>query len=352
MQAATHDYSIQYQGRIKLRLIHATTGTIFLPDVLFVDGDAPFWLQPQWVYPPQLHMPMDIAVFGVAVANVHGDDLIVEITFNGSGLLTSHDDHSQVYECTIAGPRDLKRYQAGRAVGRHDGGIDLRLHHITNKASKKLIKTSGEIWGSPWNFQGTKELANCSYAYFTSLKKIQDEYDLRRIAMATSGWLPMVLDQSTGQQPDHVIKVYRESTENRTAPIPVWVPAEHVASSHVWKHTTHMVEYEMNAPWIFRIGLRPGGSYYLSGDRAAKAQPDLKRFDYLVIGDCTTIEGLEAPFDEENTSQTFHMADLDGATVFDYWRQNANQALWQAPSETQQFGAEGGGDESSSDPGP
>ena len=36
----------------------------------------------------------------------------------------------------------------------------------------------------------------------------------------------------------------------------------------------------------------------------------LKRFDYAVIGDSTTMVGLAAPFDEENTSETFVVEDL------------------------------------------
>jgi len=33
--------------------------------------------------------------------------------------------------------------------------------------------------------------------------------------------------------------------------------------------------------------------------------PHLKLFDYVVIGDATSLEGLKAPYDEENTSQIF-----------------------------------------------
>jgi hypothetical protein len=31
--------------------------------------------------------------------------------------------------------------------------------------------------------------------------------------------------------------------------------------------------------------------------------PGLKAFNYIVVGDCTTLQGLAAPYDEEDTTQ-------------------------------------------------
>lgn len=209
----------------------------------------------------------------------------------------------------------------------------------TTAANKRSILSSGEVWGSAWNFQGNKRLDNVSYAYFTSLDRIADRDDLKRMAMAHDGRLALRLDQSPpGAPPDVVLDVYRESTENRRARIGLWVPAEHIAPSHIWEHTTDRVEYEVTHPWIYRIGLAPGGRYAFERDTAVLTQLGVKCFEYLVLGDCTTKSGLAAPYDEEDTSGTFLIESLTGQTVFGFWRQNANTALWRGDVERQEFG--------------
>jgi len=247
-------------------------------------------------------------------------------------------DGSQIYECHLKASVNVTPFRSGRWRQRSDGGVDLRLHHHTTKANKKSILASREIWGSRWNFQGNKRLLNCSYAYFTSLQRINGPDDLKRIGMAHDGYLALRLDQMPdGSPPDLRLPVYRESTDNRQATVGLWVPAEHVAPSHVWKHTTGRVEYEVTHPWIYRVGMTPEGRYAFAGDSAAFRQPDLKQVQYLVLGDCTTIEGLAAPYDEEDTRETFLIEDLKGATLFDFWREHANQPLWHDKVELRDF---------------
>lgn len=162
------------------------------------------------------------------------------------------------------------------------------------------------------------------------------------MAMAHDGRLALRLDQSpSGSRPDVILDVYRESTENRRARIGLWVPVEHIAPSHIWKHTTDRVEYEVAHPWIYRVGLAPGGRYGFERDSAVMPQPGVKCFEYLVLGDCMTTSGLEAPYDEEDTTETFLIESLGGETVFGFWRRNANQALWRDDVERQEFGDPG-----------
>lgn len=274
----------------------------------------------------------------VGVANKQGFDVVVRVSFDGRHQLASLKDRSHTYACFIEGPSTIPAIKAGLCRLRPDGGVDLRLYHHTTKASKKAILSSGQVWGSKWNFQGNKKLANCSYAYFSSLQRIESPQDLHRIAMASDGRIALRLDQTAdGRRPDLVIDVYRESTENRRARLGLWVPAEHVAPSHVWKHTTGVVEYEVAHPWISRVGLKPGGHYYIDRNHAADDQQDLKRFDHLVLGDCTTLAGLAAPYDEEDTSETFLIEEVSSGTVFDFWRQHSNQVLWHQDGEAQIF---------------
>jgi hypothetical protein len=334
------DGSFEAEALIKVRLGHAQHGSILLPDHILVCDGTRFWLQPQWISPPILHFAeTNSAIFYVAVANKIGADPLVKVRFDEDGFVADLPDRSQLYAGRVAAPIDVTPFRSGRWRERDDGGVDLRLYHHTTAANKKSILASGEVWGSAWNFQGNKRLRNVSYAYFTSLDRIADRDDLKRIAMAHDGHLAFRLDQSPANAgPDLVLDVYRESTENRTARIGLWVPAEHIAPSHVWKHTTAQVEYEVTHPWIYRVGLAPGGRYAFERDTAALTQTGLKHFEYLVLGDCTTQSGLAAPYDEEDTSETVLIQSLTGETVFGFWRRNANEALWRDDVERQEFG--------------
>lgn len=330
---------VSHRGFIKLRLVHARGRSLLLPDQVVVRGSGTFWLQPQWFYSSVLALdePGHTALT-IAVANPWDRDVVVRVDVRGDDLVTSLNDQSQIYRCVIYGPRNLNRYKAGRARVRTDGGIDLRLYHHTRKGTKPLILTSEHIKASSWNYQGTKELANCGYAYFTSLDRIETDIDLQRIAMSGTGHIPLRLDQSpAGAPPDVVLEVYRERLENRTGRVPLWVPADHVSPSHIWEHHLCGVEYEIVHPWIYRVGLKPGEAYDFIGDRGTQGQNGLKRFDYVVIGDCTIKPGLAAPYDEDVTDETFQIQDLGDRTVFQFWREHSNQQLLSDDVQKQEF---------------
>lgn len=328
-----------YDGFVKLRLVHARGRSIVLPDHVMVEGTAPYWLQPQWVYASMLALdePGYTAIH-LTVANHWHTDIVIRLEVHGDGFVTELSDRSQVYRCTIHGPAHLDRYKAGRFSLRPDGGVNLRLYHHTAKTTKPLILKSGHIRGSAWNFQGTRELENCAYAYFTNLDRIESEDDLRRIAMSGTARLPLRLDQSPNHAPpDVVLKVYKGGLSDRAASVGLWVPAEHVSPAHIYEHHTNVVEYEMAHPWIYRVGLEPGATYDFVGGKAVPDQSGLKRFDYVVLGDCTTKQGLAAPYDEDITDDTFESADLGKTSIFNYWREHGNQQLWTGSLEHQEF---------------
>lgn len=98
----------------------------------------------------------------------------------------------------------------------------------------------------------------------------------------------------------------------------MWVPVEHVAPSHFFEHHTQIIEYESAHPWIFRVGLVPEGKYGFSDEEAHLDQTDLRGFEYVILGDCRTEDGLLAPYDEENTDSSFELADLGTMNIFEY----------------------------------
>jgi len=323
-------------------MLHRIGGTILLPEVIVVGSAGNQWAQPQFVYAPTVVFDDHDAVATVPVAVVDPSRSIqrgldCEIQFRRDDLIASALDRSQVYRCQVRTDCSPAQLALGRARCRADGGIDLRLFHHTTRDALDMIHASAHVRGSAWNYQGTRELTNVAYAYFTSLRRIGSERDLQSIAMASCGRLALQLDTNPGPAPDLVLEVYRASTRDRKATLDLWVPAEAVSTPHIWQHVGPPVVYEVAHPWIFRVGLEPGRVLDFAGAVATPDVAALRRFDYAVIGDCTTIAGLEAPFDEEDTAHSFLVQDIAGSDVFTFWESNANTLLHKDPTHPQGF---------------
>ena len=231
-------------------------------------------------------------------------------------------------------PATLAVGSARRSVG---GGVDIALFHHTTEEAIALIHKSGHLQGSQWNFQGTRKLKNVAYAYFTSMNQVTCEADQQDMAMASNGRIALQLDTNPGQMPDLVLPVYRASTRDRNATLKLWIPSEVISMPYVWKHQGLSVCFEIAHPWIHRIGLQPGEHLDFAEGTATPASKALRRFDYAVLGDCSNVEGLEAPYDEENTPETFRVQSLEDTNLFDFWKENANSDLYARPSDKQTF---------------
>lgn len=152
------DGSFEADGLVKVRLVHAKHGSVLLPDHIFVRDAAAFWLQPRWVYAPILDLALQgSTVLYVGVANKVQADPIIEVRFDGGGLVADLPDRSQLYECHVNASADVTPFRSGRWRPRPDGGVNLRLYHHTTKPNKKSILASREIWGLPLELPGQQE---------------------------------------------------------------------------------------------------------------------------------------------------------------------------------------------------
>ena len=214
----------------------------------------------------------------------------------------------------------------GTCTLKADGDLLLHLFHHTTSEFARAIAASGHFRGSRWNIQGTRELKNVEYAYFTSLPKIESEQDLAKIAMASSGRIGLLRTNAASMREAVAIEVYRQSTLDRTSTLSIAVPASLVASQHVYRHapTNRAVYYEVCNPNIYRVGLQPGKVAPVHDSVLSVPEMDRKRFEYVVLGDADTREGLIAPFDEEETKSLLHIEESDQGTFFDFWRSHAN----------------------------
>ena len=312
-------------GLIKMKLVHARGFSIILPDFLLINFNGEWkWFQPQFFSPCHLSFYGQQAYGQLSIDLNEELQLFVGVTKDR--FVRRFRDGSQLYRCRIAGPPDIENYSTGRCSVSDDHDVLLDLFHHTLPATVELIRESGNFRASAWNIQGTRELANIGYAYFTSLPAIRSEEDLHAIAMASSGKIVLCPTNASGQQDLVVIDVYRQSTLDRTARIIVSVPAEMIATQHVYRHAPRgePVYYEACHPAIARVGLQPGRVIRFDGGRLCSSEDELKLFNYVVLGDADTREGLVAPYDEENTASTFLIEHCLEETFFDYWLRHPN----------------------------
>ena len=311
-------------GFIKLKLVHAEGTSLLVPDLLAADLGGMQWFQPKFFYGCRLSFWDSFAAADIGIELCGG--ALVNVTLTSSGHVASLGDSSQIFRCLISCGGGSALVADGPCALMADGDLRLNLFHHTTSEFAAAISASGHFRGSRWNVQGTRELKNVEYAYFTSLPTIASEDDLAKIAMASSGRIDLLPTNAASTQEVIAIEVYRQSTLDRTSTLSIAVPASLVAPQHVYRHTptSGSVYYEVCNPDIYRVGLQPGKVAPFHNGVLSVPETDRKRFEYVVLGDANTPEGLIAPFDEEETKSLLHIEGLRHGTVFDFWCSHAN----------------------------
>jgi len=328
-QAGIGDFT--YRGFVKVKLVHSRDGSLIVPDQLYLRSPQ-VWFRP-CTFLPSVLLKDDDQIGCRLYFDL--EESTLELTFENTGLLNHLPDGSFTYECVIRGPGDL----IDRATGMWDL-IDKRLHlklfHHTDDEGHGGITRSGEFWSSAWNIQGTRKLSNVAYVYFTDLGIIETPDDLAAIAMSPRRKLHFLRD---GALPPRVLppgwkstplakdvfeaEVYWSSPARRTRTLWVYVDPALIAPSHLLRHETDRVWYEVSCPAIYRVGVEPGRTLPWDGTRVVPG-PAHKVFDYMVIGDATSVDGLGAPLDEENTSDTFRIHRIRQQPL-EFWFEQSNQ---------------------------
>lgn len=331
-------FPLRTAGLVKFRLAHATWGSVFVIDAIFVKrspaGALWDYFLPSFYTAPMIGFGLSDGIDGQSehAFNTSVDvsapsamrGLRIGLRVGSADKIASYADGAQLYRCEIGHDAPLAPHRGGEA--RQFGSrFELKVFHHTASATLPLIKKSGCFRGSPWNLQGTRQLMNVCYPYFTTLRRISSEHDLGRIAMACDGKV-LLKGMAEPVDPQVEMIVYRSSTRDRTATMSVYVPAEVVAPNHlrIFRPGHEIPYYEVVSPEIVRIGLKPGKVLPFSGDTTRPVAADLQTFEYVICGDASSKAGLLAPFDEENTGQIFHFENLQSEDCFDFWRRNSN----------------------------
>jgi hypothetical protein len=341
-----------HTGWIKCRLLHGHGYSLIVPDQLFVDFGGLRWIQPlafSAVLLTRLDEHQVVCDLGVDISC--GQTLLVR--FFSNDIVQSFLDGSQLFRCKISGPAAIHEYATGDAEWGPGDTPRLRLFHHTTADSRDKIAASGHFRTGPYNIQGTtKRLQNVAYAYFTPLDRISTDGDLRRIAMSPSGIIELRRDGFTpplvrmpGWEETYKadilrLPVYPCDPSKREAGLEVWIDSTTLAPQHIYRHDEGgPVYYELPHAFIQRVGTEPNQHIVFDDRKRIARQAGLKPFEYVVVGDCTTLAGLIAPYDEEDTTHIMKIERIPaGQTMLDFWFQFANQDLFSAKHvELQEF---------------
>lgn len=325
-------------GLVKVRLVHALGASLLVPDQIYMP-EPPVWFQPRRYFASTVMKTKERiqATLWCDVETAQG----LRIDVNNDQAPQQLTDHSWLYACILHAPADIRAAATGTWKYGLNGELLLRLFHHTTHNARTGILSSGEFWSSTWNIQGNKKLSNIGYVYFTSLESIKTHRDLAAIAMSPNRVLHLDRDGSVIPNPvppnwketdlarDILeVQVYWSAPERRNAVVEVHVPATLLAPGHVWRHSEGPVTvYEVSHPAIFRVGIEPGRTLPIAGDGTIVRPPGFKQFAYMVIGDARTLDGLRAPYDEENTTHTFRIQD-GNTPPLEFWFENANKPIY------------------------
>jgi hypothetical protein len=317
-------------GYIKCKLVHANNFSVIIPDQIYFSWeDSIRWIQPYIFLPCKLFNFDDEIICDISFDISFGYS--VKARFKASDLLKDYEDGSQLYKCELLVPDEIGDYAIGNATIDQNWEVALELFHHTQPKIKDLILSSKHLLGSKWNIQGTSELSNSEHVYFTSLHEIKMNRDLEKIAMSHEAEIKLIRDNFN---PPHLLlpgwkekykndfllmKVYREKTLNRTSSLNFMVPAEYITPQHILKHSPNgePVYYEISAPYIHRTQIQNGATLKFKDNIIQKTQ-DIRFHKFIIIGDATRLDGLQAPFDEENTNHIFKIEFLRNQSMLQF----------------------------------
>ena len=316
-------------GYIKCRLIHLGGRSVIQPEILFGNRYHGQFYIPQFFDPNQIAFFVGGAEDFCRLTLIVRDRILIRAGFFKREHFVTFPDGSVIYKCVftiIDGEGDPQI--DGRWRQRAEDRFQLKLFHHTNEKGYQGITESRSIWGSRRNIQGNLWLNNIAYGYFTNLPAIRTETDFLEIAMSSSGLTGLVPTNAT-YHPNYatMVRIPQQMAADRSRTMPYWIDADLIAPNHLWIHRpmNQPAYYEIVYPRVFRIGVQPDAILVIDGQEISVPESDRKLFEYVIVGDADTQEGLQAPYHEEETTD---IAAIERLAVDDeiigFWQRNAN----------------------------
>jgi hypothetical protein len=316
-------------GFIKCRLVHMEDKSFVLPDVLLASGATQAFYSPQFFYPNHIGWfggdgSADFCRMHVAVLG----EVLLQVAFFRTGVVKRCADGSLIYQCAFRAV-DADVLPSPQGEWRREGDqFELALYHHTTGVGAKGIRDSGYLRSSPWNIQGTQELKNIAYGYFTCIPKMEHVMHLMEVAMAENGQaLFLPTNAPNDAQFAVTLDVYKRTPRDIEVPLLFWVDVELISPSHLWLHVPDhdATYYEIVLPKVFRIGVEPGQTLPIDGTRLTIAPQDCRNFEYVIVGDGDSREGLLAPYHEEETLQIAKVDEApSGSEIIERWYEKRN----------------------------
>jgi len=332
-------YRKPFEGKVKFRLCHSKGRSFLLPEVLFGFQDEKFFI-PSFFGPPMLKFNVprfgsrerySAMEFNIDVASPCSNIAIrLHVYVESSWYIRSYEDGAQLYRCLYSPPlnKPLKNHVAGSCKMMSDGDFCLHLYHHTTKEAAESILSTKELWASKKNISGTENLNNVSSVYFTSIDNINNDANLTRVAMSQRGAINYQTTSNLDRELVLSLDVLQASPAGRSVALEFWIPTKLLSPAHLLFHMMtdySPAYYEVVGPEIFRVPLQPGATLGIDGDLVSEDLSIIRRFDYIVEGDASRINGLRAPMRENDVEQIAKIEHLSESNkVFDFWIANAN----------------------------
>lgn len=311
----------QVEGYIKCKLAHTSYGSTIIPDQLYFDvkKDMSFkWIQPL-AFCPSLIQFADEYTYASLTVDISCMQTVF-INFLKKDYVRSYKDGSELYKCIIKSKVPIEQYYTGLGYFEENMTPYLELYHHTNETNLEKIKECSYFYPSKWNIGGTKKLENRGFLYITPLEEIKFEEDLVQIAMSQKGSIHLMDNYRRIRR----INIYRRNVKGLGANLKLQINAEVIAPSPLYKRrgSNGRVFYLIVVPFNLRVGSLPNEYIKFENNKISKINVD---YDYLILGDCDKLSGLEAPYSEENTSHKFKIEKIaKEKNLFDFWLENAN----------------------------
>ena len=124
-----------------------------------------------------------------------------------------------------------------------------------------------------------------------------------------------------------MVRLPQQMAAHRSRSMPFWIDADFIAPNHLWIHRPmdRPAYYEVVLPRVFRVGIQPEATLLIDGQKIRVPNQDRKLFEYVIVGNADTQEGLQAPYHEEETTDVAaierFVADDE---IIGFWQRNAN----------------------------
>ena len=318
-------------GYIKCRLIHMEGRSIIQPDILFDNRVRGNFYIPQFFDPNQIAFLGDEEDF-CRLTLVVRNEICLRVGFFKRDHIITYPDGSVIYKCVFSKVDGEGDPQVDGLWRRPRSSVfQLKLFHHTNEKGYEGITKSQEIWGSRRNLQGNLWLKNISYGYFTNIPSIQTEEHLLKIAMSCSG-LTGLIPTNAPYHPRYatLVAIPQQEAVHRSRAMSFWIDADLIAPNHLWVHRPlgQPVYYEVTLPSVFRVGLQPDANMLIDRQIICIAEQDRKVFEYVIVGNADNDEGLQAPYNEEDTKERALIEQLAGNDeIIGFWHRNAKTNL-------------------------